>query len=182
MADEVQAHIPTGNGGALNLRLGSKSIGLTGPVIIPALCLVLLGGFGYFMAHNLTTNQERGFAGLAHILETMGTFQRESMEKANSNQKEMIALLQENRAMTRDKLQNLGELVTTNRTELAGELRAQNQLVFSQTQELRQAVEAQTTELIKRLSILSYNIDRPPGERLPLNVSPEQLPQPERPH
>jgi hypothetical protein len=42
----------------------------------------------------------------------------------------------------------------------------------------QQALALQMQGLAERLSILSYNLDKPPGERLPLDVSPSHIPQP----
>jgi hypothetical protein len=74
-------------------------------------------------------------------------------------------------------LKELIHISSTNRHELSEQMEKQNGLLARQTQELREAVNKNTEtiserldQLSHRLEIFSYNADRPPGERLPLDT------------
>jgi hypothetical protein len=146
MSEELHANIPTGNGESMQLRLGGKAIGLQTKDLVSVLMVVLLGVFGYFMADNMTKGQERGFVGLAQIL-----------DKLNTNQ---LALL---------------ELVHTNRSQLLEELGRQNQQVAAQTAALRQAFDEQSREIRRLFITLNYNFSHEPDERLPLEFLPSEV-------
>ena len=70
---------------------------------------------------------------------------------------------------------------------MSNEIRSQNELLHSQTAALQHEFNAintlrgQEMEMLKRMLVnLSYNMDRPPQDRLPLEVPSPSPPQPER--
>jgi hypothetical protein len=160
MADEAVMRGP--NGEELRVRSGEKSVAVIVKDLLPI--LVAIGAFAmmYVLTQNLTRGQERGFTGF------------------NDGFKDVLAKMAEYQMQV---LQS----VVTNRQELTAQMERQNSLVSDQTQALREAVTLNTKtiserldSLSHRLDIFSYNADRPPSERLPLDTPTEHVPKREQ--
>ena len=162
MADNVEVHapLPGGNGERLELRVGTKSLGISAKDLVSFGVVILLGGLIYFMANNITTGQDRGFASLAKILEHMGANQQQTLDRLSQNQQVML------------------ELVHTNRSQMMTELSKQNEQVSGQTAALQAAVDAQTAALRKMLITINWNMGRDPNERIPLEMMPGDMSKP----
>ncbi len=161
MADEIQVTSPPGGNG-LNLKMGTKQLGITGPIVIPVICIALVGAIGWIRSADFKESLHEVNTHLQAIYARQEALRSDLQEQT----KEMLSALRDNRDITGEKIQTL----TTQTTEL-------HHAMGTQTAELVRRFEQQTTELTQRLSILSYNVDRPIGERLPLNVKPESVPQ-----
>jgi hypothetical protein len=156
VADEAVMRGP--NGEELRVRSGERSVAVIVKDLLPI--LVAIGAFAmmYVLTQNLSRGQERGFSGLNDILAKMAEHQ--------------VQLLQS---------------VVTNRQQLTEQMERQNGLVADQTQALREAVTLNTQTISERLDrlnhrleIFSYNADRPPSERLPLDTPAEHVPKREQ--
>jgi hypothetical protein len=146
----------------MHLRIGSKAIGFTTKDLVSVLIVAVMGGLMYFVAHNLTLGQERGFSGLAKLLETMNAHQSQTLEKLGANQHALL------------------ELVHQNRTQMQDDLTRQNMLVNEQTLALRRAVDEQTHSIRRMMVTLNYNLNHEPADRIPLEFLPSEMPHPER--
>lgn len=147
----------------MHLRIGGEAIGFTTRDLANVLVIMVLGALMYFVAHNITLGQERGFLGLAKLLETMNAHQNQTLDKLASNQ------------------QTLLELVHTNRAQMQEEVTRQNLLVNEQTIALRKAVDEQTHSIRRMMVTLNYNLNHEPSERIPLEFLPSEMPHLERP-
>ena len=157
MAEEVRGTVSGGNGERLDLRIGGQSLGFTTKDLVNVLIVILLGGFGYFLAYNVTANQQRGFDALAKVMEQNSTNQSQVIEKLATNQAILI------------------DHVQVNRENMRQEVRQQNVLLNEQTQALQVLVDSQTKEIRRMLITLNYNLSHEPQERIPIEFAPEEM-------
>jgi hypothetical protein len=157
MAEDIQVNVPSGNGERLELKVGSKSLGITTKDLVSI--VVMLGAFAgfYLVSQHLNEGQKHGFAGLAKILEQNNVHQMQLLETMHGNQVSLI------------------ELVHHNRQEMSEQLVRQNTLVHQQTTELRQDVENQTKTMHHEHVMLNFNLTRDPTTQVPLELTPEEL-------
>jgi hypothetical protein len=71
MADEVSGHISGGNGERVELRLGSKSLGISAVSLIPVLLLICAGIAGYLVYLNQMDALKLLYHGQREIVEQM---------------------------------------------------------------------------------------------------------------
>jgi septal ring factor EnvC (AmiA/AmiB activator) len=137
-------------------------LGFSTKDLVSVLIVAAMTALMYFVAHNLTLGQERGFTGLAKLLETMNAHQNQTLDKLGTNQQALL------------------ELVHVNRAQMQDDLTRQNMLVNDQTLSLRRAVDEQTKALRRMLVTLNYNLSHEPADRIPLEFVPSEMPHPER--
>jgi hypothetical protein len=125
VADEVQGSVTGGNGERLELRLGTKSLGVSAKDLVPILLLIMMGGGGYLLYTNVMSHIDKLAHGQASLQENM----------------------HENR-----------------------------ETILRSVQDWRVVMEGQTAHIRHLLQIHEYNQDRALGDRLPLEVDPQQLP------
>ena len=167
MADDVQVQTQgPGGGNGFKVDLKQRSLGITGPIVIPVLCLLLLGVLGWIRSKDLN-----------EYLKALGARQ----EQIRTELREQNALVGAQTEALRSELREQNALMHAQSEEFRNEFRLQNRTMAEQAVTAQHALAVQMQGLAERLSILSYNLDKPPGERLPLEVSPSLLPQPERP-
>jgi hypothetical protein len=124
MADEVQGTVHGGNGERLELRLGTKSFGLSARDLIPVL-LVLSGLVGGYLIYVSISERLAGLS--AHQEQTLATLHA-------------------------------------------------NQLKIAETFHMIERVLQEHTDTLRQmLSTHEWNQGRAPGERLPLDMRPEQV-------
>jgi hypothetical protein len=147
MAEEdVTGRIQGPNGERLEVRVGSKSVGLT-TKDLPLIILMALMGVGFYLAfQSLTQNQERAFSN-----------QREGFHKIA----EVLALLHTNQASMLAEIQ-------TNRDTMSTLVVQQNTLLGQQTKELSanqvgivEAMHSQTSQMRSWLAALLFKLDHP---------------------
>jgi hypothetical protein len=157
MAEDIQVNAPLGNGERLELKVGSKSLGITTKDLVSI--VVMLGAFGgfYLVSEHITAGQTQGFAMIAKVLEQNNTHQMQLLETMHGNQ---IALI---------------ELVHHNRQEMSEQVARQNTLVHQQTAELREEVANQTKAMHHEHIMLNFNLTRDPATQMPLGLTPEEL-------
>jgi len=166
VADEVQVQSQGSGGNGFSVDLKQRSLGITGPIVIPVICLLLLGVLGWIRSRDLNEH-----------LKALGTRQ----EQIRTELREQNTLVGAQTEALRSELREQNALMHAQSDEFRNEFRLQNRTMAEQAVPAQQALAVQVQGLAERLSILSYNLDNPPGERLPLEVSPSLLPQPERP-
>jgi len=166
VADEVQVQSQGSGGNGFSVDLKQRSLGITGPIVIPVICLLLLGVLGWIRSRDLNEH-----------LKALGTRQ----EQIRTELREQNTLVGAQTEALRSELREQNALMHAQSDEFRNEFRLQNRTMAEQAVTAQQALAVQVQGLAERLSILSYNLDKPPGERLPLEVSPSLLPQPERP-
>jgi hypothetical protein len=157
MADEVQGTVAGTNGERLELRLGTKSLGLT-TRDLPLIVLMILMGVGFYLAFTrltagqdqAVTNQREGFQKLGQILELL-----------HANQTAMLAEIRGNR-------EQMGTLVAQQNMLLV----EQTKTIFALMKEQTAALHRDMTEVMRRLAVLSYNEGRALEQRIPLELSP----------
>jgi Tfp pilus assembly protein PilO len=158
---QVQSQGPSGNGFSLDLK--QRSLGITGPIVIPVLCLLLLGVLGWLRSKDL--NEQ---------LKALGARQ----EQIRTELREQNTLVAAQTEALRGELREQNAILHAQSDEVRNEFRAQNRTMADQAVTAQQALVAQMQGVAERLSILSYNMNKPPEDRLPLEVSPSLLPPP----
>lgn len=136
--------------GKLEVGVGDKRIAVTSRDLISVLLIAVAGLGGYFVASQITNNQQHGLNALAAMVEKMASHQAV-----------------------------LVELVHTNRQQMEAELKSQNALLQQQTTMLTGKVDEQSHDLetkfekvYRELNMLNYNLHRDISEQLPLNGTP----------
>jgi hypothetical protein len=157
VSEEVQGQITGGNGERLEVRLGTKSLGLT-TRDLPLIVLMALMGVGFYLAFTrLTagqdqsfTNQREGFQKLGQILELLHTNQTAMLDEIRGNREQMGSLVAQQNML----------------------LVEQTKTLFTLMKEQTAALHRDMTEVMRRLAVLSYNDGRPLEQRIPLELSP----------
>jgi hypothetical protein len=164
VADDIQVQ-SQGGGNGFSVDLKQRQLGITGPIVIPVICLLLLGVLGWIRSKDLNEN-----------LKALGARQ----EQIRTELREQNTLGTSQTETLRSELREQNAILHAQSEEFRNEFRAQNRTLAEQAVTAQQSLHAQMQKLAERLSILSYNLGRPPEDRLPLDVPPAQLPQPER--
>jgi len=167
VADELQVQGQgPGGGNGFSVDLKQRSLGITGPIVIPVICLLLLGVLGWMRSKDLNEH-----------LKALGARQ----EQIRTELREQNTLGAAQTEAVRGELREQNALLHAQSEEMRQEFRTQNRTMADQAQAVQQAFAAQIQGLADRLDVHDYNQDKAPGERLPLSLSPGRLPQPERP-
>ena len=137
-----------GSNGKMEIKVGDKSIGVTSRDLVSVLLILLAGLGGYFVATQITLNQQHGLVAMQAMV-----------DKLTAHQETLVAL------------------VHTNRQQMELELQRQNALLFQQTTVMLAKVEESTTTMARQferiahqLAVLNHNMQHGPGEQLPLDV------------
>jgi hypothetical protein len=162
VADEVQVQ-SQGGGNGFSVDLKQRSLGITGPIVIPVICLLLLGVLGWIRSKDLNEN-----------LKALGTRQ----EQIRTELREQNTLMATQTEALRGELREQNALVHAQSEEFRNEFRAQNRAMAEQSVTAQHTLAVQMQELAERLEIHDYNTGREPGDHLPLSLSPAQLPHP----
>ena len=161
MADEVQGSVRGPNGERFELRLGSRSIGVTSRdlILFAFVC-------GVFVVVYLSHQQTRDT--LFHIRRAQQEFQ-ETQYRALADVKAQMQAAQD----------DMRERVQAGTAAVRDMLAEQDKLLADQNVR----VDAQTDELAKMLLMHEFNQDKAPGDRLPLPFTPKLfIPHQEAPH
>jgi hypothetical protein len=166
MADDIQVQSQGQGGNGFSVDLKQRSLGITGPIVIPVICLLLLGVLGWIRSKDLNEN-----------LKALGA--RQEQIRTELREQNMLAAAQTE--ALRGELREQNTMLHAQSEEFRNEFRAQNRTMADQAVTAQQALAVQMQGLAERLDIHDWNQDKAPGERLPLSLSPAQLPQLERP-
>lgn len=147
MADDVEVNVPPGTNG-MNLRLGNKALGITGPIVIPVLCLAFVAAIGWLRSQDLRD----GLAAInAHL--------QQLYARQDTQRTEMQDLMLTEFKQQREQFRVQTELMHTYQKEFLAHLAEQNTLLHEQTIEVR-----------KQHAILIYNQSHEPAQHLMLDL------------
>jgi len=166
VADDIQVQSQGQGGNGFSVDLKQRSLGITGPIVIPVLCLLLLGVLGWMRSKDLNEN-----------LKALGARQ----EQIRTELREQNTLGAAQTEALRGELREQNAILHAQSEEMRNEFRAQNRTMADQAVQAQQSLKVQMQGLAERLDVHDYNMSREPGDRLPLSLSPAQLPPPERP-
>jgi hypothetical protein len=151
MADEVQVSTPPGGNG-FKLDLKQRSLGLTGPIVIPCLCIFLVAGIGWIRSGDFKDN----FTAIR--------------AKQDADRAEIQTLIMSQFDQTRSQLRAMEERLNANKANTDEKLEAQNTLLRQQTEEMRRQHEEHADARRKGHAIIIYNQRHPPEEHLTLDL------------
>jgi hypothetical protein len=163
VADDIQVQSQGSGGNGFSVDLKQRSLGITGPIVIPVICLLLLGVLGWMRSKDLNEN-----------LKELGARQ----EQIRTELREQNTLGSAQTEALRNELREQNTLLHAQSEEFRNEFRAQNRTMAEQAVTAQQAFAVQMQRLAERLDIHDYNQGKEPGDRLPLSLSPAQVPQP----
>lgn len=89
---------PGGNG--MNLKLGNKALGITGPIVIPVLCIFLVAGIGWIRSNDFKDRLAETNTHLQALYQRQETIRLDLQEQT----KEIQQALQQNRDVTGSRL------------------------------------------------------------------------------
>jgi hypothetical protein len=163
VADDIQVQSQGSGGNGFSVDLKQRSLGITGPIVIPVICLLLLGVLGWIRSKDLNEH-----------LKALGARQ----EQIRTELREQNALAAAQTEALRGELRAQNTLLHAQSEEFRNEFRAQNRAMAEQAVTAQHALAVQMQGLAERLDVHDYNMSREPGDRLPLSLSPAQVPQP----
>jgi hypothetical protein len=148
VADEVQVQSqgPGGNGFSVDLK--QRSLGITGPIVIPVVTLLLVGALGWIRSRDLKDSLEKTNTELRAI-QTLVLAQVDQLRALHLAHRD---LLNEQHKETLERLRD-------NRDVTGAKLDQQNTLLGEQTQEMR-----------KQHAIQIWNQGHEPGQHLTLDL------------
>jgi hypothetical protein len=158
VADEVQVQSQGQGGNGFSVDLKQRSLGITGPVVIPVVTLLLVGALGWIRSRDLKDSLDKTNTHLQAIqtlvlsqVDQLRALHMAHRDLLNQQHKESLEALRENRDVTGARLDQ------------------QNTLLYEQTQEMR-----------KQHAIQIWNQSHEPGQHLTLDL-PFPPERPERP-
>lgn len=147
MADDIQIQTPPGPNG-LNLKVGTKQLGITGPIVIPVICIALVGVMGWIRS---------------------GDF-KDSFNRLDSQQQALQALVLNQVEQLRSQLRAQTELVNLEGEQIRASLRENRELTAANMTKQNELLAQQTDEVRKQHAILVYNQSREPAQHLMLDL------------
>lgn len=127
MADEVQVNVPPGGNG-MNLKVGNKALGITGPIVVPVLCLFLVGAIGWIRSNDLKDNLAQTNTHLQALYQRQETIRLDLQTQT----KEIVSALQQNRDITGTRLLEQNVLLS----QQSADMRKQHAtIIFNQKHE-----------------------------------------------
>lgn len=147
MADNIQVDAQPGPNG-VNLKVGTKQLGITGPIVIPVLCIALVAGIGWIRS---------------------GDF-KESFARIESQQQALQALVLNQVEQLRSQLKTQTELVNLESDQIRASLRENRELTAARMQKQDELLASQTEEVRKQHAILVYNQSHEPSQHLMLDL------------
>lgn len=130
MAEEVQVSMPPGGNG-MNLKVGNKALGITGPIVIPVVCLGFVAAIGWLRSQDLRD----GLASINVHLQQLYTRQDAQRSEVYDLVKDLMVSIRENRDIMGKKLDEQDKLLR-DQTE---EVRKQHAvLIYNQRHEPNQ--------------------------------------------
>jgi hypothetical protein len=171
VADDIQVQGQGGGqGNGFKVDLKQRSLGITGPIVIPVVCLLLLGVIGWIRSRDLKDSLETTNTHLQKLYERQEGYQQtlQALVLAQVDQLRTLHLAQKDLLTQQHKewLEQLRE----NRDVTGAKLDAQNALLDEQTKEMR-----------KQHAIVIWNQRHEVGDHLSLDLPlPSERP-PDRP-
>lgn len=171
MADEVQIQTPPGGGNGFNLRLSeNKALGITGPIVVPVVCLILLGVIGWMRSRDLNESMALLNTHIQKVFDRQDSHRAElhTLILSQFDQTRAQVRAQEERLNAQEK--ELIEMLQSNRDITGARLEEQNKLLHLQTEAMRQQHDTVREEGRKHHSVILYNQAHPPEQHLMLEL------------
>jgi hypothetical protein len=160
VSDNVEVNTTPGPGGnGLNLRVGTKQLGLTGPVVIPSLCILLIGVIGWIRSGDF----KESFA-------SINTHIQRLYERQDTHRAELQALILTQFDQTRSQIRAQEERFNAQEKELLEALRSNKETTGDKLEEQNQHLRSQTEEMRKQHAIQIWNQGHPPEQHLSLDL------------
>jgi hypothetical protein len=156
-----EVHVQSqGGGNGFNLKLSeNKVLGITGPVVIPALCLILVAVVGWLRSADLKT----GLAAISDrlvVLETKEDKHRGELQALALGQFDQLReQLRAQTVLMNMQQQEFLDRLRDNRDATGAKLDDQNQLLWQQSEEMR-----------KHHAIQIWNQSHPPEQHLSIDL------------
>jgi hypothetical protein len=148
VADDIQVQSQGQGGNGFKVDLKQRSLGITGPVVIPVVTLLLVGAIGWVRSRDLKDSLDKTNTHLQAIQALVLT-----------QVDQLRALHLAHRDLIHQQHQESLERLRENRDVTGAKLDAQNALLGEQTQEMR-----------KQHAIMIWNQGHEPGEHLTLDL------------
>jgi hypothetical protein len=148
VADDIQVQSQGQGGNGFKVDLKQRSLGITGPVVIPVVTLLLVGAIGWIRSRDLKDSLDKTNTHLQAI-QTLVLTQVDQLRALHLAHRDLI------HQQHQESLERLRE----NRDVTGARLDAQNALLSEQTQEMR-----------KQHAIMIWNQGHEPGEHLTLDL------------
>jgi hypothetical protein len=158
VADEVQVQ-SQGQGNGFTVDLKQKSLGITGPIVIPVVTLLLVGALGWIRSRDLKDALEATNAHLQQLYDRQERYRQDLQTLVLAQFEQLRALhLAQTELLTQQHKESL-ERLRENRDVTGVKLDQQNTLLGEQTKEMRQ-----------QHTIMIWNQRHEPGEHLMLDL------------
>ena len=159
MADEVQVQSqgPGGNGFSVDLK--QRSLGITGPIVIPVVTLLLVGALGWIRSRDLKDSLEATNTHLQQLYDRQDRFRQELQTLFLTQVDQLRALHLAHKELLAQQHTETLERLRENRDVTGAKLDEQNKLLGEQTKEVRQ-----------HHAIIIWNQRHDPGEQLILDL------------
>jgi hypothetical protein len=173
VADELQVQGQgPGGGNGFSVDLKQRSLGITGPIVIPVLALLLVGAIGWIRSRDLKDSLDATNVHLQQLYVRQETYQQALHTLVLAQVEQLRALHLSHKDLLKEQHKEWLELLRENRDVTGAKLDQQNTLLAEQTLEMR-----------KQHAIIIWNQRHEPGEHLSLDLPfpPERLDRPDRP-
>jgi hypothetical protein len=158
VADDVQVQTgPGGNGFKVDLK--QRSLGITGPIVIPVVTLLLVGALGWIRSRDLKDSLETTNTHLQQLYDRQDRIRQELQTLVLTQFDQLRALHVAHKDLLNEQHKEWVERLRDNREATGSKLDAQNTLLDAQTQEMR-----------KQHAIMIWNQGHEPGEHLTLDL------------
>jgi len=160
VADDVQVQTQgPGGGNGFKVDLKQRSLGITGPIVIPVVTLLLVGALGWIRSRDLKDSLTATNTQLQAI-QTLVLTQVDQLRALHLAHKDLLA------QQHAESLERLRE----NRDVTGAKLDEQNKLLGEQTKEMREQHIEQAKEMRQHHAIVIFNQRHEPGEHLTLDL------------
>jgi hypothetical protein len=173
MADDIQVQSQgPGQGNGFKVDLKQRSLGITGPIVIPVVCLLLLGVIGWIRSRDLKDSLAATNVHLQQLYTRQESYRQDLQTLILAQVEQLRALHLAHKDLLNDQHKEWLAQLRENRDVTGAKLDQQNTLLGEQTLEMR-----------KQHAILIWNQRHEPGEHLMLDLPfpPERLDRPDRP-
>ncbi len=165
MADDVQVQT-AGGGNGFKVDLKQRSLGITGPIVIPVVTLLLIGALGWIRSRDMKDSLDVTNTRLQHLADRQETYQQtlQALVLAQVEQLRALHLAQK-------------DLLTQQHTAWLEQLRENREAIGAKLDQQNTLLAAQTEEMRKQHALIIWNQSHEPGQQLMLDLPfpPERL-------
>jgi hypothetical protein len=173
VADDIQVQSQgPGQGNGFSVDLKQRSMGITGPIVIPVVALLLVGTIGWIRSRDLKDSLDATNASLQQLATRQETYQQalQTLVLAQVDQLRTLHLAHK-------------DLLTEQHKEWLAQLRENRDVTGAKLDQQNELLAEQTLEMRKQHAIIIWNQRHEPGEHLSLDLPlpPERFDRPDRP-